>query len=73
MTIQELLKPFGIDTYKKLGSRLGVVDSYAWKIWYGKRPLTMSVVRKLHSAFGFTYDAIMAVSPDNHKRKKEER
>ena len=71
MTIQELMKPFGIDTYTKLASRLGVAPSYGWKIWYGKRPITMSLAKKLHERFGFTYDAIMALSPDtNHKRKR---
>jgi len=69
MTLRQLLKPHGINSYRDLRDRCDVSREYAWMLWNGTANISLEVARKIKKATGLPLDEILEVR--NHKRKKE--
>jgi len=72
-TIQSLMNPLGVTTYRQFADKIGIDLSYAWNIWHGKKAMTLGVARKIKAVTGYTLDSILEANgePQKTQRKKE--
>lgn len=61
MTIQELLKPLGINTYAELARRTGISRWWAYRIWHGQR-IGGIAARKIKERLGIPTDILLSIN-----------
>lgn len=63
MTIQDLLKPLGITTYRQLSKRTKLSPQRAHQIWYGRTGVGRSKARIISNATGIAIPLLLSIEP----------
>lgn len=69
-TLQQLLKPHGVENYRDLAALLGVTENYGYRLWTGSRPLSLPLIRRLYKKTGTAYEILIAIRGKDGKNRK---
>jgi transcriptional regulator with XRE-family HTH domain len=70
MTLQDLLKEYGISTIRELTHRTGLSRQQSWNLWHAYAGVGKETLRRLHERLGIPLDRLLEVDPVP-RRKRE--
>jgi transcriptional regulator with XRE-family HTH domain len=63
MTLQTLLKQYGITSIKELRDRIGVSRQQGWNLWHGRVGVGKATAKRLHERLGIPAEQLLQVDP----------
>jgi hypothetical protein len=63
MTLQTLLRQYGITTIKELMHRTGLSRQHCWSLWHGYDGVGKVTAKRLHETLGIPAEALLQVDP----------
>jgi hypothetical protein len=63
MTLRQLLKRYGITSYRELHQRIGGSRQHAWNLYYGYTGVGKGTARRLQDVLDIPYDELMRIVP----------
>jgi len=63
MTLQTLLRQYGITTIKELTQRTGWSRQQCWSLWHGYDGVGKETALRLHERLGIPLDALLKIDP----------
>jgi transcriptional regulator with XRE-family HTH domain len=63
MTLQAILRQYGITTIKELTHRTGLSRQHAWNLWHGQAGVGKETLKRLHACLGIPLEALLQVDP----------
>jgi hypothetical protein len=63
MTLQTLLRQYGITTIKELTQRTGWSRQQCWSLWHGYDGVGKETALRLHDRLGIPLDGLLKVDP----------
>jgi transcriptional regulator with XRE-family HTH domain len=63
MTLQTLLRRYGITRIKELRERTGQSRQQSWNLWHGRVGVGKATAKLLHERLGIPFDELMQIDP----------
>jgi transcriptional regulator with XRE-family HTH domain len=63
MTLQDLLKEYGITTIRELTHRTGLSRQQSWNLWHAHAGVGKETLRRLHERLGIPLERLLEVDP----------
>jgi hypothetical protein len=63
MTLQTLLRRYGITSIKALRDPTGLSRQQAWNLWHGRVGVGKATAKRLHERLGIPAEALLQVDP----------
>lgn len=70
MTLQDLLKQYGVPSIKKLCEDLHISRQYGWNLWWGYQGIGPIMMEKLYHQYGIPYADMMALDPASPRKPR---
>jgi transcriptional regulator with XRE-family HTH domain len=72
MTLQDLLKQYGISTIRELTHRTGLSRQQCWNLWHAQAGVGKETLKRLHERLNIPLEDLLQVDPVP-RRKREAR
>jgi transcriptional regulator with XRE-family HTH domain len=63
MTLQTLLRRYGITTIRDFMHRTGWSRQQSWNLWHGYTGVGKETMRRLHTSLGIPLEALLQIDP----------